>query len=137
VMQATGIAGRIVIGWAADRLGSGRRTLFAATAASALTSLVMATASPDWPFAALLALVAIAGVTVSSWNGVQLAEIAALSPRDRIAEASAGATVVIFVGYTVAPAAFAVLLAAGGRWDLGYVLTAAVTALGLLGLRRT
>ena len=136
IMQATGIVGRILLGWIADRLGSGRRTLRATVVASALTSLVLAVASPAWPFPALCALVAVGGITVSSWNGVQLAEIAALSPPDRIAEASAGATIVVFVGFTLAPAAFAALLAVGGRWELGYALVAAVTAAGLLGLRR-
>ncbi len=69
-------------------------------------------------------LSAIAGVTVTSWNGVQLSEVARACPPGRVREASAGATLVIFLGYVVGPTAFALLLAATGRYDVGLALIA-------------
>ena len=137
IMQATGIFGRVLLGWIADRLGSGRVTLAATILASALTSFILAFADPSWPLAALGLLAGVAGVTVTSWNGVQMAEIARLSPKGQIAEASAGATIVIFVGYVLSPVLFAALLSATGRWDIGFVAVALATLLGLLGLRRS
>jgi hypothetical protein len=34
-------------------------------------------------------------VTVSSWNGVQIAEVARLAPRDLIGETTSGSTILI------------------------------------------
>jgi MFS family permease len=136
VMQGTGVFGRVLLGWLADRLGSGRLTLRIVAVTSALSSATLATASAAWPHGWILALAGVAGVTVSSWNGVQMAEIAKLAPKGAIAEASAGATIVIFVGYVVGPVVMSVLLTATGRYDVGFLLVAAATLLALLGLRR-
>jgi MFS family permease len=139
VMQATGVVGRMLLGWIADRLGSGQRTLQIVAVTSALSSLALALATPEWGFAALCVLAAIAGVTVSSWNGVQLAEIARLAPKGRVAEASAGATIIIFIGYIIGPVIFSVVLTAIGRYDVALVVIAIITlaALGWLTQRPT
>lgn len=123
----TGIPGRIVLGWAADRLGSGLVVLRLVALTSAATSLAFALTTPDWPPAALVLLAAVSGVTVSSWNGVQVAEVARLSPRDAVAETTAGAGVLIFVGYVLGPAAFALVVGATGRYDAAFAGVAAVT----------
>jgi hypothetical protein len=70
-------------------------------------------------------LTAVAGISVSSWNGVQLSEIARASPAHLVREASAGATLIIFLGYVAAPSVFALLLTLTGRFDLGFLLCAA------------
>ncbi|WP_262032186.1 MFS transporter, partial [Microvirga sp. Mcv34] len=116
VMQATGIVGRVALGWVSDRIGLGIVTLRLVTIASAASSLVLAATGPNWPMPALLTLAAIAGVTVSSWNGVQIAEIARLSPRAHVSETTAGTTILIFVGYVVGPSAFAALVTSTGRF---------------------
>jgi predicted MFS family arabinose efflux permease len=136
IMQATGVFGRMLLGWIADRLGSGRVTLQIVAITSALSSLALAVAAPDWPFVALCTLAAIAGVTVSSWNGVQLAETARLAPPGRMAEASAGATIVIFLGFILGPVIFSVMLTTTGRYDAAWVVIAAITVAALAGLRR-
>jgi hypothetical protein len=46
-------------------------------------------------------LVAVAGVTVSSWNGLQVAEIARHAPAHLLGEAASGATLLVFIGYVV------------------------------------
>lgn len=130
VIQATGVAGRIVLGWAADRIGSGRRVLTIAGIASAACSAMLAMASASWPVEALVALTAVAGVAVSSWNGVQLAEVARLSGRGDIHFTTSGATAVIFLGYILGPSAFAAMIAGTGSYDVGYL---AVAAAGLMG----
>jgi MFS family permease len=134
VMQATGVFGRVALGWLADRLGSGRKTLRIVAATSALSSVALALASPAWSFGAILLLAGVAGVTVSSWNGVQMSEVARLAPKDAIAEASAGATIVIFLGYVVGPMMMSFVLLATHRYGVGLLIVAAVTLLALLGL---
>ena len=134
IMQGTGIAGRIALGWLADRLGSGRLVLAAVTAASAATTLLLAATSPAWSPAALMALAGVAGVTVSSWNGLQVAEIARYAPPRLVGEAASGATLLVFLGYVLGPALFAALVAATGRFDLAFAAAALVTLLALPGL---
>ena len=85
-----------------------------------------------WPSWLLYALAAVAGVTVSSWNGVQIAEIARRSPSGLIREAASGATIVVFLGYVVGPSSFALLVAATGRFDLGFLVCAAAGLAGFL-----
>ncbi len=139
VMQATGIFGRIALGWLADRIGSGAMVLAIAGIASALCSVGLAMAVKSWPAAMMIALAGIAGVAVSSWNGVQVAEVVRLSSKAQIHTTVAGATMVIFTGYVIGPILFAILISATGRYDLGFLTVAAVCLIGAifaLGARR-
>ncbi|MGX1744756.1 MFS transporter [Bosea sp. NPDC055353] len=119
LMQATSVAGRVFLGWLSDHLGAPRLLLRMIGLASGATSLTLALATPEWSFPIYCIIAAIAGVTVSSWNGVQLSEIARACPPSLVREASAAATLVIFLGYVVAPSAFAMVLSLTGRFDLG------------------
>lgn len=132
VMQATGIFGRVVLGWLADRVGSGALVLAVAGIASGLCSIGLAMTENSWPVAGMIALSGLAGVAVSSWNGVQVAEVVRLSPQSQIHTTVAGATIVIFVGYVVGPILFAFLISATGRYDLGFLTVAAVCMVGAI-----
>jgi hypothetical protein len=78
----------------------------------------------------------VAGVTVSSWNGLQVAEIARYAPAQRLSEAASGATLLVFMGYVIGPAACAALVSLTGRFDVAFICAAAVTALALAGFTR-
>jgi MFS family permease len=136
VMQLTGIPGRVALGFLADRLGSGRSVLIGVALTSAASSGLLAFASPAWPVWSVTLLAAAAGITVSSWNGLQVAEIARHAPAHRVSEAASGATLLIFAGYVFGPAVFAALVAATGRFDLAFLFTAATTLLAIAGLVR-
>ena len=133
-MQTSGIAGRLLLGWMADRMGSGVLTLKLVAITSAVTSVALALTTREWSLGALTVLAAIGGVTVSSWNGVQIAEVARLAPPGRIADTTAGSTILIFLGYVVGPAAFAALVALTGRFDLAFHAVALVTLTALVAL---
>ena len=132
VLQATGVFGRIALGWLADRLQAGTLVLALAGVASALCSVGLAVAQKDWPLSLLVSLVAVSGIAVSSWNGVQLAEIVRATPVAEIHTTVAGATMVIFVGYVVGPALFSLLIGMTGRYDLGFIAVAGVALVGTL-----
>lgn len=132
VMQATGVVGRVAVGWLSDRAGSGRLILRAISLASAVATLALGFLAPVSGFAGLLLLSGLAGLAVSSWNGVQYAEIARTAPAGDIAAATAGVTILVFAGFVVGPLAFAALLSVTGHYAVGFTLTAAVTALGFL-----
>ena len=129
--------GRIVLGYIADRAGSGRMTLIIVGVASCLTSLALAFMGPQTPFPLMALFFGIAGMTISSWNGVQLAEIARLSPRDSLQDITSGATVLIFIGYVVGPAGFALLNQLSGSFKPGLAAIALLALGGSLVLARS
>ena len=131
VMQAFGIVGRITLGWIADRIGSGLAVMRAVAVASAATSATIAFAGPSLSYLGLCALAATAGISVSSWNGVQVAVIAGRVPPNSITASASGATVLVFLGFVAGPIVFAMLLAATGSFVPGYLMTAAATLLAL------
>jgi predicted MFS family arabinose efflux permease len=127
-MQVAGVVGRLVLGWAADRMGDAMRSLtIHGLSAAALASLfvLLAPGSP-WPVAMALAL--LCGFTAASWNGIFLAEVARVSPPDRVAEASSGAIMLCFLGYLTAPTAFATAVMTTGSWTLPFLGAAGLLA---------
>ncbi|MDW8399069.1 MAG: MFS transporter [Acetobacteraceae bacterium] len=134
--QVAGVFGRIGLGWLSDRLGSGLRTLRLLAVLSGATLAATGLAGP-WPFWAVGLFALLGGVTVSSWNGLVLAEIARFAAPGRIAEATSGGVLVTFLGYIVGPAGFAALLAAGLPWGAAFAAAGAlVGAAALLPIAR-
>jgi len=110
VLQVVGMLARILMGFVADRLGSGIRTLVLLGIGSSLASLAAAALSLDLSWGMVLALSAVIGLIGVSWNGVYLAEVARLAPEGRVGEATAASTLLTFLGYVLAPAAFTALI---------------------------
>ena len=106
VLQAAGMVARVGMGFLADRLGSGVRALILLGVGSSLAALLAAALSLrlSWPL--VLVASAVIGVVGVSWNGVFLAEVARLAPEGRVSEVTAGTTLLTFLGYVAAPAAF-------------------------------
>jgi MFS family permease len=123
-MQAAGVVARIILGWLADRTGHATANLlvqaFVAAAVVLTLALLPAGASPTL----ITTLCAASGFLAASWNGISMAEVARVSPPDRVGEVTAGTTLFIFLGYTVAPSLFALLVALSGGWVVPMVATA-------------
>jgi hypothetical protein len=102
-------------------------------------AMVMAFAGPSLPWAALLVLSFVFGVTASGWNGVFLAEVARLAPEGRVAEATGAILVPGFTGLVIGPlfvAAAAGLIGLGLAYAILGCATLAGTSLLLIGRRR-
>jgi MFS family permease len=132
IVQVTGIVGRILLGALADRLGSAATTLCAIAALSCLTTATFGFVTPGWSFGSLAVLAAISGITISSWNGLMLAEIAAIVPPARVAQATSGTTMLVFFGYIIGPTIFALLLDLSGSYRLAFLSLSVLTAFGAL-----
>ncbi len=130
IVQVAGIFGRILLGGMADRLGSATGMLCVAAVASAITTAAFGLVAPDWPWWSLALLAAIAGITVSSWNGLMLAEVAAAVPPARVAEATSGTTLLVFLGYIVGPVGFALILDATASYRSAFLAVSLLTAAG-------
>jgi MFS family permease len=99
--QAASVAGRIGLGFVADWAGP-RTVLIGLSVASAMSALAIAALGSGWSMPALLAIATFSGLSVATWNGLFMAEVAALSP-DRVSEAAAGSTFFVFATYVVMP----------------------------------
>jgi len=120
VMQATSVIGRMSLGWLADHAVSSTTTLAIASIGSALSTIAFGLATPAWPVSAFVLLAAVAGFSVSGWNGVQIAEVARRSPPELIGECAAGAVILVFMSNMLAPVAFAAFVALTNRYDYAF-----------------
>jgi MFS family permease len=136
VMQATGTIGRIMMGWTADRIGSGTLTLTILAVASGIATALLGLTGPAWPLWALVLLAAVGGVAVAGWNGVQIAEVARRSPPELIGETAAGSVILVFLSNMLAPIAFAAFVAATGRFDYAFMIAGACSLVCVPLLRR-
>ena len=136
VMQGAGVAGRILIGWLADRTNSAMRTLAALAVGSAGALLLVALCAADWPWWATLCSAGAAGLAATSWNGVYLAEIARVAPPGRVGDATAGASLLTFVGYVLGPSAFAMIVDGTGSYRIAFAVAAMLPLSAVVASRR-
>jgi MFS family permease len=139
-MQFAGVVARILLGWVADRTGNALGNLVAQgfVAGGAILALALLPADAGfWPLALIAVLCGFFG---ASWNGISLAEVARLAPAGKVADATAGSTIFVFLGYVAGPSIFATLVSLTGSWALPQILVAAqlllVSALVGLTLRK-
>ena len=136
VMQVGGVIGRIALGWLADQLGSATATLSVAAVVSAVTTILLGLTSAQWPLWTVVLLAFVAGCSVASWNGVQIAEVAKRSPPRLITETASGAGILVSLVNIVAPIVFALFVAGTGRYDYAFIVVGVCSLLVLVCLPR-
>jgi MFS family permease len=119
--QVTSVVARIAWGIFADRLATRRVTLGILGVGMGVTALT-AFFAKDWPLWALFAFAMAYGATAVGWNGVFLAEIARLAPRDRVSDATGGSAFFTFLGVVVTPPLFHLVLSTTASYGLTYAL---------------
>lgn len=136
VLQGVGIAGRVLMGWLTDRTGNGDRMLSWLGLTSGATLLAMAATGQGTPAAVVLVLAALAGITVISWNGIYLTELALAAPEGQVGTVTAAGTLVLFSGYVVSPLLAQVAMAGSGSYALAFLLTGCIpiVAVGIAAL---
>ena len=117
-----GVIGRVVWGWVADRTRSPRMVMGVLGIAMSIASIGIASFTPGWPYALVLAVCALFGITAVSWNGVQISETARLSPPGMAAVVSGGSSFITFAGIIFAPTLFALVHELTDSWRLPFVL---------------
>jgi MFS family permease len=123
-----GVVGRIAWGWVADNLLAPRRTLALLSFGMGLTSLALAAVGPAWPFAAILVLAVLAGLSSIAWNGVYLAEVAHRAPPGMATAATGGTMFCTYAGVMTWPSVFYAVHATSGGYAASFIVV------GLLGL---
>jgi MFS family permease len=120
--QLTSVAARIAWGAFADRIATRRATLGLLGLGMGLSAAAALFATPDWPLWALFAFAMAFGATAVGWNGVFLAEIARLAPRERISDATGGSAFFTFLGVVLTPPLFHLVLHLTASYGATYAL---------------
>lgn len=140
--QATSVAGRVIIGVLADWVGSTRLVLCWLAVLSSASAIAIASIGVDWSTTTLAAVAIFSGLSVATWNGLFVAEVAALSP-GRVSEATAGATFFLFGTYVVVPPVAGLVItvlgyrAAFGMAAICVLIAGVALAIGWRGRMRT
>ena len=137
--NAAAIGARILWGWFASRFINARTLLGWLAVVMAAASAVTASFGPGWPVVVVTAVAMVYAGTAISWHGVLLAEIARLSPVDRIGATTGSVLLFTSTGIMMYPLIFGAILEVTGSYAPGFVIAAVpalYTGLRLL-LRRT
>jgi MFS family permease len=124
VVQTGAMVMRVWSGRYTDRRGNRRAYLRGSTwvACMAFAALALAVAAlPATNAAALVVLIAVAGICVSAWHGVAYTELATLAGPQRAGTALGMANTIVYLGLFVTPIAIPPLLAASswaGVWGV-------------------
>jgi MFS family permease len=124
----------MLLGLMSDLMVPGLTVLRLCCLASAATTGVLALSGAHWPVWSFFLVAAIAGIAVSSRNGVQNADMERRAPPRMIAETMAGGTILIFTGYIVGPPLFGAVALMSGGMGTAFKLDAAATLLALIPL---
>lgn len=111
--QLASVAGRILAGALTTRLPL-RPVLIGLALLSGASALMLAGLRPGLPGWLLTAGAVLIGASVASWNGLFLAEVARAARDPEVATATAAATFFTFLGFALAPPAFAAVSALWG-----------------------
>ena len=122
--NAAAIGARILWGWIAGRFVNARFLLGWLAVVMAVASIATAFFGPGWPLLAIAAVAVVYAGTAISWHGVLLAEIARLSPVDRIGAMTGGVLLFTSTGIMVYPLIYGAILEATGSYAPGFVVAA-------------
>ena len=127
-LQGAGVFARVFLGFLADRTGRPALNLTVQACVAAGCVVLYAYMPGDWGLGTKAAVGVLTGFFACSWNGIYMAEIARLSPPQRIADATSGSTLVVFLGYVAGPSLFTAAVPYLG-WHIPFVIAAGQLAL--------
>jgi predicted MFS family arabinose efflux permease len=123
----SGVAGRVLWGFLADRMIDPLRLLGVLGLIMSACAVMVGLFTRAWPLAAIVAIVAAYGATAISWNGVQLAQVARFAPPGRAGETTGATTFVTFQGVALVPFVFSLIIGSIGSYFVAYSATAVLT----------
>ncbi len=134
--QFGGAAGRVMLGFAADRMRDSLTILWVAGALMTLMCLLTGTVGAHWPPSAVAVLFLVFGFIGIGWNGVFHGQLARLSPHGSVGMVSSGAGFFLFLTALAGPSLFAALYAALGSYTSTFAVLAVAPLAGLAFARR-
>ena len=125
--QLASVVARILWGWVADRFLSSNLMLVILGIVMSVASIATALMTPQWPLAAVVALMVVFGSAAIGWNGVYMAEVARIAPPGTTAATTGASLFFAYLGGMVGPAVFASIVVATGSYPTGFALFGVVT----------
>ncbi len=132
IMQSCAIVGRIVIGAIVDKLATPMAALRLLAPLSSCSCLALAVFNTAWSFPNQIVATIVMGMTVGTWNGLYLAEIAGRAPPAQISSATASCAVFTFLSYTITPPLVGALATTFGWRQTFAIIALAPMASGIL-----
>ena len=120
ITQAGGVLSRLVWGYLSERWIAGRHLLLGIAVFGALAMLGLAAMQPGWSFLPVAGLAALSGITIAGWNGVFIAEVVRVVPRDQLATAVGTTICFVYSGLVVGPALFSAVAERTGSMSSAY-----------------
>lgn len=117
--QVCGVISRPIWGWIADKRMAAHRLLVFQGFAMALATVAAGQFGPQWPFALVLLVCAVAGATASGYTGIAYGEFVRLGGPRRT-EATGLGSAAMFAGALVFPSLATVLVTTSGSYALAY-----------------
>ena len=105
-VQLSSFFGRIIVGFAADFIGSTRVLLVALGGCSPVGLVVLYSLHVDDSLLVLFVKCSLIGSMIASWNGVFLAEVTRVAGSGDVGESTAASTFFTFLSYMAAPLVF-------------------------------
>lgn len=132
LIQAGGIAGRILLGLLSDKLGSRKPALILAGAGAACTCAAMSFMGNEDPLAALGVVSAALGFLLLGWNGIYVAYLSEATPPGSAATAVGAGLTVTNLGPLTVPPLFGLLVDLSGSYTLLWIALTLWIILGTL-----
>lgn len=132
LLQAGGIAGRILLGMLSDRLGKRKPALVLAGVGAACTCAVLGLMSDGAPLAALGVASAALGFLLLGWNGIYVAYLSEATPPGSAATAVGAGLTVTNLGSLTVPPLFGLLVDVSGSYILLWLALTLWIAFGTL-----
>lgn len=130
LVQASGMCGRMVFGWVADRAGNAVAVLLFTNLLAGLCCALVLLLPVGWPVAVLAAFYILFGLVAYGWNGIMHAQVARLSPQGMVSVVTGGMMMWVFAGILAGPSLFATAYRATGSYATTYGGVALVALAG-------
>ena len=127
VYQGAATLSRPVWGWIADRFSSARRVLALHGFGMAAAALLAGQFGPGWPWAWVLAVAVLGGITGGGYTGLAYAEYARIGGARR-AEATGLGSALMFAGALVVPPLFGGMVSVFSGYGVAYAAVAVLAA---------
>ncbi len=130
LVQASGMCGRMLFGWIADRAGNAVAVLLFTNLLAGLCCALVLLLPRGWPVAVLAVFYIVFGLVAYGWNGIMHAQVARLSPQGMVSVTTGGMMMWVFAGILAGPSLFATAYRVTGSYATTYGGVALVALAG-------
>ena len=122
ISAITAVGARILWGYIGGTVASARIVLGGIGIFAGLAAILTGFYDARWSYLMILAVAVLYNITALSWHGILLAEIARLSPPDKVGGVTGGVLSFTSIAMMTYPALYGGLLAVTGSYGVGFIL---------------